>query len=294
MWILFAFGSAFFAGLHSIAAKCGIRHTDSDVATAIRTGVVLIMAALMVTIVGAWAQITSIPIVDWAFLVLSGLSTGASWLLFDKALKKGDVNKVVPIDKSSTVLASIFAFLLLGERVTWIKVCCLAVISVGIFLMEGKPHLRHKLETKDDGEEKSGWFVYAALSAVFAALTTILGKAGMKNVDPDLATFIRTVVVLIFAWVFVFATGRGGEVKTAPKKELWFVLLSGVLTGASWICYFYALKFGDVNVVVPIDKLSIVVTVVFSHFAFKEKLSPRSIIGLTCIVVGTLCMLIPY
>ena len=284
MWIVLAFLSALFAGLTSILAKCGIRKTDSTVATAIRTVVVLIMAFCMTLIVGSTGQITSISPKSWIFLVLSGLATGGSWLCYFKALQLGDVNKVVPIDKSSTVLTIIFAAIFLREPVSWLGWLCVVGIAVGTYLM-----IEKKART---GSAKSrAWLIYAALSAVFAALTSILGKIGIENVESNLGTTVRTAVVLFAAWGMVLVTKKGSQLKTIPKKELGFICLSGLATGGSWLCYYKALKDGLASVVVPIDKLSILVTVVFSYMVFREKLTLKSAIGLLLIVAGTLGMI---
>lgn len=255
MWILFAFGSALFAGLTSITAKCGIKKADSTVATAIRTGVVLLCSAVMVTIVGSWGGITNIDTKSRIFLVLSGIATGASWLCYFKAISIGDVNKVVPLDKSSTVLAAVIAIIFLGESVTVPKITGLIAVTVGTYMMIGK---------KDGAGEKKrglGWFFYGSLSAVFAALTSVLAKVGIENVDSNLATTVRTAVVLVMAWLTVLVTGKGKLVKETTKKELLFIVISGILTGASWLCYYRALQLGEVSVVVPIDKLSILVAI---------------------------------
>lgn len=286
MWILFALGSAFFAGLTSITAKCGIKKTDSTVATAIRTGVVLLCSAVMVTIVGSWGGITNIDTKSRIFLVLSGIATGASWLCYFKAISIGDVNKVVPLDKSSTVLAAVIAVIFLGESVTAPKITGLIAVAVGTYMMIGK---------KDGAGEKKrglGWFFYGSLSAVFAALTSVLAKVGIENVESNLATTVRTAVVLVMAWLTVLVTGKGKLVKETTKKELLFIVISGILTGASWLCYYRALQLGEVSVVAPIDKLSILVSVAFSYIVFKEKLTLKSFMGLMIIVVGTLCLLL--
>ena len=284
MWIVLAFLSALFAGLTSILAKCGIRKTDSTVATAIRTIVVLIMAFCMTLIVGSTGQITSISPKSWIFLVLSGLATGGSWLCYFKALQLGDVNKVVPIDKSSTVLTIIFAAVFLREPVSWLGWLCVVGIAVGTYLMIEK-------KARTGGAKSRAWLIYAALSAVFAALTSILGKVGIENVESNLGTTVRTAVVLLAAWGMVLVTKKGSQLKTIPKKELGFICLSGLATGGSWLCYYKALKDGLASVVVPIDKLSILVTVVFSYMVFREKLTLKSAIGLLLIVAGTLGMI---
>ena len=286
MWILLAFGSALFSGLTSITAKCGIKKTDSTVATAIRTGVVLVCSAIMVCVVGSWGELPEIDAKSWIFLALAGIATGASWLCYFKAISTGDINKVVPLDKSSTVLTAIIAMIFLGESVTVPKVTGLIVITVGTYLMIGKK------DGEPETKKGAGWFVFGALSAVFAALTSVLAKVGIKNVESNLATAIRTAVVLVMAWLTVFATGKTGKIKETPKNELIFIVISGILTGASWICYYKALQLGEVSVVAPIDKLSIVVTVVFSYIVFKEKLTLKSFMGFLMTIVGTLCLLI--
>ena len=284
MWIVLAFLSALFAGLTSILAKCGIRRTDSTVATAIRTIVVLIMAFCMTLIVGSTGQITSISPKSWIFLVLSGLATGGSWLCYFKALQLGDVNKVVPIDKSSNVLTIIFAAVFLREHVSWLGWLCVVGIAVGTYLMIEK-------KARTGGAKSRAWLIYAALSAVFAALTSILGKIGIENVESNLGTTVRTAVVLLAAWGMVLVTKKGSQLKTIPKKELVFICLSGLATGGSWLCYYKALKDGLASIVVPIDKLSILVTVAFSYLVFREKLTLKSAIGLLLIVAGTLGMI---
>lgn len=286
MWIVFAFGSAVFAGLTAILAKCGIKQTDSTVATAVRTIVVLIFSWIMVFIVGSQSGIGSISARSWTFLILSGLATGASWLCYFKALQLGDINKVVPIDKSSVILTILLAFIILREKITPAKAAGVILVGAGTFLM---------IEKKDVTENKSAkksWILYAAGSAVFASLTSILGKIGISEVESNLGTAIRTAVVLIMAWVMVFVTKKADTVKSIPKKELIFIGLSGLATGGSWLCYYKALRDGAASVVVSIDKLSIVVTVLFSYIVFKEKLSKKGVVGLLMIVAGTLIMLI--
>lgn len=288
MWILFAFGSAVFAGITAILAKCGIRRTDSNVATAIRTMVVLLFSWLMVFLAGSQSQISVIDRRTWLFLVLSGFATGASWLCYFKALQLGDINKVVPIDKSSVILTILFAFLFLGEKVSLAKIAGIALLGTGTFMM---------IEKKNGGMGKqaggNGWLFYAIGSAVFASLTSILGKVGISGVESNLGTAIRTIVVLFMAWLMVLVTGKRGAVKEISRKELGFICLSGIATGASWLCYYRALQGGFASVVVPIDKLSIVVTVAFSYFVLKEQLSKKAAVGLFLIVAGTFIMLIP-
>lgn len=287
MWIMLAFGSAFFAGVTSILAKCGIKKTDSNVATAVRTIVVLAFSWLMVFIVGSQSTIKSIDDRGWLFFVLSGLATGASWLCYFKALQTGDINKVVPIDKSSTILTVLLAFIFFNESVTVVKAVAVVIMAVGTFLMIEKKDVK-----QNESEFKRSWLIFAVLSAVFASLSSLLAKAGMNNVESNLGTAIRTAVVLVMAWIVVFVTKKQGEIKKIEKKELAFILLSGLATGASWLCYFKALKDGQASVVVPIDKLSILVSILFSYIVFKEKLTKKSLLGLILIVAGTLMMII--
>ena len=286
MWIAFAFLSAFFAGITSILAKCGIKKTDSNVATAIRTVVVLIFSWIMVFIVGSQDTISQIGLKALVFLILSGLATGASWLCYFHALQKGDINKVVPIDKSSTILTIILALIFLGEGITPLKGAAVVMIGAGTFVM-----IKKKKAGPEPEEKKGSWLIYAVLSAFFAAVTSILGKIGIDGVESNLGTAIRTCVVLIMAWIVVFASGKRSEVLSVPKKELTYICLSGLATGASWLCYYKALKDGLASVVVPIDKLSILVTVAFSYVVFGEKLDKKSFAGLVLIVIGTLVMI---
>ena len=288
MWILFAFGSAIFAGLTAILAKCGIRKTDSDAATAIRTIVVLIFSWIMVLITGSIGTIGTLNTKTWIFLVLSGMATGASWLCYFKALQMGDVNKVVPIDKSSTILTIILAFIFLGEPITLVKGIAVVLIGVGTFMMI------QKKETADEPEKPKGrsWLIYALLSTVFASLTAILGKVGIEGVESNLGTAIRTCVVLVMAWVVVFVKGKQHTIREIPKNELGFICLSGLATGGSWLCYYKALHDGMASVVVPIDKLSILVSIAFSFIVFKERLTKKAAVGLCLIVAGTLIMLL--
>ena len=284
IWLTAAILSAFFAGLTSILAKCGIKKTDSDLATALRTIVVLIFSWIMVLVVGSLHTITEIQPKAFIFLILSGLATGASWICYFKALSVGDINKVVPIDKSSTVLTVLLAIICFGETSNLVmKLIATAILAVGIFLMVEK-------KKREEKQESKMWMLYAVLAAVFAALTSILAKMGISGVESNLGTAIRTGVVLIMAWVIVFARGKQAQLKSIDKKELLFIGLSGIATGASWLCYYYAIQNGEVSVVVPIDKLSIIVTVIFSYFVFKEKLSKKAFAGLCLMVVGTLLM----
>lgn len=286
MWIIIAVLSALFAGLTSILAKCGIRKTDSDVATALRTIVVLLFSWIMVFIVGSVNTIAQITPKSLLFLILSGIATGASWICYFKALSVGDVNKVIPVDKSSTVLTVLLAIILFSEtNHIAVKLVGTVLLAVGIFLMIEK-------KKADAKQTKVLWLPYAIGSAVFAALTSILAKVGIEGVESNLATAIRTGVVLVMAWLIVLIKGKQKQLKSLDKKELGFIALSGLATGGSWLCYYYAIQNGVVSVVVPIDKMSVVVTVVFSYFVFKEKLSRKAIIGLALMVIGTLAMAI--
>lgn len=283
-WIIAAISSAFFAGLTSILAKCGIKKTDSDLATALRTSVVLIFSWIMVFAVGSQETIADIQPKSLLFLVLSGVATGASWICYFKALSMGDVNKVVSIDKSSTILTVLLAIICFGERSNLaIKLIATVILGAGIFLMIEKKNTENKTKNR-------AWMIYALLSAVFAALTSVLAKLGISGVESNLGTAIRTVVVLVMAWGIVFAKGKHKELGRLDKKEFLFISLSGIATGVSWLCYYYALQKGVISVVVPIDKLSILVTVAFSYIVFKEKLSKKAFIGLSLMVIGTLLM----
>lgn len=292
MWLLYAFLSALFAGLTSILAKCGIKKTDSGVATAIRTIVVLVFSWIMVFIVGAQGEIGSITMKTWIFLILSGLATGASWLCYFRALQIGDVNKVVPIDKSSTILSILLAVILFRESISIQKMIFVIMIAVGTFLMITKKKAAIQKNTERKAKWQGGWLVYAVLSAVFASLTSILGKIGVEGIHSNLGTAIRTVVVLIMAWVVVFVTGKQATVKNIEKKEMGFICLSGLATGASWLCYYKALKDGVASVVISVDKLSMLIAIAFSCLVFKEKLTGKALAGLALITAGTLLMVV--
>lgn len=285
MWIAFAFGSAFFAGVTSILAKIGIKNTDSTAATAVRTIIILFFSWIMVFVTGQFGGISDISGKTLTFLILSGLATGGSWLCYFKALRIGDVNKVTPVDKSSTVLTMLLAFIILGEELNLLKIVCIILIGAGTYLMIEKK----KTDVKTTGK---GWLFYAVLSAVFASLTSILGKIGISDVPSNLGTAIRTIVVLIMAWIMVFVTKKQDELKKIDRKSMLFICLSGLTTGLSWLCYYKALQDGQASIVVPIDKLSILVTVAFSYIVLKEKLTKKSFLGLVLITAGTLLLVI--
>ena len=287
MWLIYAFSSAVFAGLTAILAKVGMQKVDSTVATALRTVVVLVFAWLMVLVVGSAGQITQLSGYTWFFLVVSGLATGASWLCYFKALQLGDVNKVTPVDKSSLVLTMLLAFLFLGEPMTLLKVLSIVLIGTGTYLM-----IERKKAAKTEPSSGRGWLFYALGAAFFASIVAIIGKVGMQGVESNLGTAIRTVVVLVFAWLMVFITKKQSELKEIDRKGMIFLVLSGLATGASWLFYFRALQEGPASVVVPVDKLSIVLTIAFSYFILHEKVSLKSIFGLVLIVTGTLLLLI--
>ena len=286
LWILFAFGSAFFAGITAVLAKIGIEHINSTLATAVRTVVVLAFSWLMVFVVGSQNTIGQITGNTLLFLILSGLSTGASWLCYFKALQLGDVNKVAPIDKSSTVLTILLAFLFLGEPTSLPQILGVLGIGIGTLLMISKK------EVDQEKPQSKSWLLFALLSAVFASLTSIFGKMGVENVESNLGTAIRTIVVLAMAWAMVFVTGEQKDLGKIDRKSAFFLLLSGITTGLSWLCYYRALQDGLASVVVPIDKLSILVTIVFSGLVLKEKLSRKAGVGLALILAGTGAMLL--
>ena len=287
LWIAAAIFSAFFAGLTSILAKCGIKKTDSDLATAMRTAVVLVFSWIMVFVVGSQNTIKDIETKDLVFLILSGLATGASWICYFKALSIGDVNKVVPIDKSSTVLTVLFAMIFFDERSNLvIRLVLTALLAIGILLMVDRK------SRENQNKDSKAAIILAIFSAIFAALTSILAKVGISGVESNLGTALRTAVVLVMAWMIVFARKKHKGIRKVDKKELLFITLSGIATGASWLCYYYAIRNGDVSIVVPIDKMSIVVTVIFSYFVFKEKLSKKALVGLLFMVTATLLMVV--
>lgn len=286
LWLVMAVLSALFAGLTAVLAKCGIKKTDSDIATALRTIVVLVFSWIMVFIVGSADTITQIDAKSLLFLILSGVATGASWICYFKALSVGDVNKVVPVDKSSTILSVLLAIILFGETNNLpVKLIATVLLSIGVYLMIEKKNTYNK-------ELKRTWLPYAVASAIFAALTSILAKIGISGVESNLGTAIRTGVVLVMAWGIVFAKGKQVELKQIDKKELVFIVLSGFATGASWLCYYYAIQNGIVSIVVPIDKMSILVSVAFSYIVFHERLSKKASIGLLLMISGTLIMAI--
>ena len=303
MWMLYAVGSSFFAGITAVLAKCGIKKADSNVATAIRTVVVLLFSWLMVLITGTGGEIRQIDGRTFLFLVLSGLATGASWLCYFHALQKGDINKVVPIDKSSTVLTILLALIFLREGISGVKILSILLIGGGtLFMIDKKdtkldrdylvdqPNGHSGISLREKGSD--GWLVYAILSAIFASLTAILGKIGIAGIDSNLGTAIRTTVVLIMAWLMVFLTGKQKEIRKTEKKELAFICLSGLATGASWLCYYRALQDGLASVVVPIDKLSMLVTIAFSWIVFHERLTGKAAAGVLLITIGTVLLAI--
>lgn len=287
MWLCLAFLSALFAGVTAILAKCGIRNVPSDLATALRTVVVLFFSWVMVFVVGSQNTIGEIPAKAAAFLVLSGLSTGASWLCYFHALQLGDVNKVTPVDKSSTIITMLLAMLFLGETPTWLTLVAMVLIAVGTYLM---------IERRSTSQQTTGksWFLCAFGSALFAALTAIFGKVGMTEVESNLGTALRTVVVLVLAWAIVFARGQQKDIPSIDGKSWLFLILSGFTTGASWLCYYGALhdEASRASVVAPIDKLSILVTILFSRVFLKERLSKKAFAGLVLLVGGTLLLLV--
>ena len=286
MWIIFAFGSALFAGITSVIAKIGLKNTDSTVATAIRTFIILIFTWIIVFTTGIQSSLLSIKTYSLVFLILSGITTGASWLCYFKALQLGNVNKVTPIDKSSTILTMLLAILFLGESITLIKVAAILLIGAGTYLM-----IQKKKDVNPAAVQSNRWIIYAVLSAIFASLTSILGKVGIEGVESSLGTAIRTIVVLIMAWMIVFITGKQHMIRKIDWTSWIYLILSGIATGCSWLCYYRALQDGLASVVVPIDKLSILVTILFSYLFLKETLTKKALIGLVLIVAGTLSLL---
>lgn len=293
MWVLYAIGSAVFAGLTAILAKIGMQGMDSHLGTALRTVVVLVFSWLMVLVKGGYQPLGEIPGKTMLFLCVSGVCTGASWLCYFKALQLGDVNKVTPIDKSSTIMTMVLAMLFLGEPVTLLKAACIAAMGAGTWMMIERQRTAGVSVTESmEKADGSAWLWYACGSAVFASLTAIFGKVGIKDINSDFGTALRTGVVLVMAWLLVFLLGKQKQVKEIDKKSWWFILFSGIATGLSWLCYYRALQDGPASVVVPVDKLSIVLTVIFAGIVFGERLSKRAFTGLVLIVAGTLGLLI--
>ncbi len=278
MWILFAVGSAFFAGATSVLAKAGIQSVSSNFATAFRTGVVLIFSWLMVFVVGCQNAVSTITPRALVFLTLSGAATGLSWLCYFKALSIGNLSKVVAVDKSSTFLTILLALIFFREPFHWLTGLGIAVMIAGTALM---------LEKGDAKKGERGWLFYAAGSAVFAALQSILGKVGVQDMDSTLATAMRTVVVLVFAWAIVLGKKEGGDWKEMTRRDAVLLVLSGITTGASWLCYYRALQTGRASVVVPIDKCSMLFAVALSAIFLKEKQTRRSLLALALVVAGT-------
>lgn len=282
MWIINAFLSAIFAGMTSILSKMGLEDISSHYVTALRTSVVLVFTWVMYYVTGSSMQ--GINSYNFMFIVLSGFATGASWLCYYRALSLADVSQVVPIDKLSTFLTMIFAFVIFHEEVTWVKVVCIFMMFIGTYLMQKRPQ-------KELNHDKR-WLIYAFLSAIFASLTAILAKIGIENVDSQTVTALRTIVVVIMAWIVVFVTKSYSPIALLNKKQLKAIFFSALATGLSWLCYFAALKEGPASIVVPIDKLSIVISILFAYFVLNEKQSIKTILGLICIVISTLLLLI--
>ena len=285
MWLLLALASAFFAGLVAILAKIGIRNTPSNLATAIRTLVVLGMAWGVVFIIGSQSSLTTISGKSLAFLILSGLTTGASWLCFFKALQVGDVTRVAVVDRSSIVLKVLLGMVLFGEVThLWTQLLGVVAFTIGTLVM-----IQRQAQSVD-GPGDYRWLAYAAGGAIFATATTLLVKVGISDVDSNLATAIRTVVVLVMAWIVVLISGEHRRLTEIPRRDLLFLALSGLATGASWLCFYRALQIGPISAVVPIDKLSIVVTVIFAALVFGERLTRRGLVGLVLVIAGTVLL----
>ena len=282
MWIIFALLAAFFAGITTIFSKIGVNNVDSTLATSLRTAIILIFNLLVVLFIGSFNEINKLDFKIIIFLILSGITTALLWLSYFKALQLCDVNKVTPIDKTSIVLTLLLSSLFLNEKITIIKIISMVLILIGTFLMT---NIKAK---KCDNK----WLIYAILTAIFTSLATILGKIGIKDIESNFGTLIRTIIVFIIIWSIVFIKGKHKEIKVINKKSWLFIFLSGITTGLSWLCYFKALQGGEASIVFPIEKLSIVVAIIFSCIFLKEKINKKSILGLILIVVGTLLLII--
>ncbi|MFQ6862641.1 MAG: EamA family transporter [Beduini sp.] len=285
MSVIIALLSAFLAGITSILVKVGVQKVDSSLAIALRTIIVLICSWLMVFVVGSFSTLPSLSLTSLFFLILSGLTTGASWICYFKALQLGDINKVVPIDKSSTILTMILAFIFLKEPLTLPMILGILFMGVGTALMIQKKETSQTIKSK-------AWLGYALLSAVFASATSILGKVGIENVESNLGTAIRTIVVLIMAWLIVFMQHKQSQIKEIDRRSWLYLILSGLTTGLSWLCFYKALQIGQASIVIPIDKLSILVSIGFAYFVFKERLTKKAFLGLILVVIGTFTLLI--
>ena len=291
---MYAIGAAVFAALTTILAKVGIRNVDSHLATAIRTVVVLAFAWLMVFVVGSQGGIGYIQGSTWVFLILSGLATGGSWLCFFRALQLGNVNKVVPIDKSSTILTMVLAFIFLSEPVGWVTALGMVLMGIGTWLMlELKLRSGKKADTGAESKPGKGWLFFSVLAAVFASLVAIFGRMGVADMDANLWTAIRTMVVVPLSWILVFMVGSQKKIKRINRKSWLFLVLSGVATGASWLFFYHALQIGNASHVVPIDKLSIVLTMGFARLFLGERFTKQSIAGLGLLTMGTLMSILP-
>lgn len=286
MWVMYAFASAFFAGITAILSKIGIKNIGSELATAIRTCVVLVFSWLIVFISGAQFQLFDISIKTIIFLVLSGFATGASWLCYFKALQLGSVSKVTPVDKSSTILSMVMAFIFLREEVTWLKILCILLIATGTYIMAINN------DNTEETQTGSKWFLWAVLSAVFAALTSILSKVGISGINSNLGTAIRTIVVLVMSWIVVLVKKSQKEIAILNRRDVFFLVVSGIATGLSWLAYYKALHDGPVSIVTAIDKLSILVTILFSYVILKEKISKKTLLGLCLLTGGTLLLIV--
>lgn len=287
MWLLYAVGSSFFAGITAILVKIGVEDTDSHLLTALRTIVVLIFSWIMVFVVGSQGTISEVSPKTLLFLCASGITTGASWICYFHALQIGDVNKVVPIDKSSVVLTILLGVLFLGEPMSVSKGICVILVAAGTYLM-----IEKKQGTEEGKKKSKSAILYALLSAVFASLTALLSKIGIVGIESNLGTAIRTIIVLIMAWLIVVAGGKQKQIKDVSRKSWTFIILSGIATGLSWLCYYRALQDGPISVVLPIDKLSILISIAFAYIIFKERLTRKSGLGLAMIVAGTLGMVV--
>ncbi|MCV9888630.1 EamA family transporter [Metabacillus halosaccharovorans] len=285
MSVTLALLAAFFASITGILAKIGMENVNSNLATATRTIIVLIMAFIIVLITDQLHSIIMISTKALLFILLSGVATGISWLFFFRALAMGDASKVIPIDKSSVVLTIILSIVVLGEQAVPHIMVGGALIAVGTFVLIGKN------EEKKRFTGSQIYIVYAILGAVFAALTAILAKIGIEDVDSNVATFLRTIVILLFSWAIVFFKGNHKEIKAISSKGYLFLILSGVATGLSWLCYFAALAIGKVSVVAPIDKASVVITMILSFVILKEKVTKSKVIGGVIITIGTVFLI---
>ena len=278
MYIIYALLASVFSGLTSVFAKTGIKNIDSLLATFLRT----IVISLFLFLIVIWKEnLNEIFLLDKKtilFLILSGISNTLLWICYFKALDLGTVSKVTPVDKTSIVLTLILSSLFLNEKITTIKIISIVLILSGTFLT---------IKKESKGSKDNKWIIYAILTAVFTSTTTVLSKIGIESTNTTLITFLRTIVVLIILTTITLFKKKYKSIKDIEKRSWLFIILSGLSTSLSWLFYFKALALGEASIVFPIEKLSLVVSILISIIFLKEKVNKKQIIGIIIIVIGT-------